>query len=50
MRLQDKIAIVTGGTSGIGGRIVDRFVEEGATVFFSGRRVGLCEPCSNRLA
>jgi NAD(P)-dependent dehydrogenase (short-subunit alcohol dehydrogenase family) len=38
MRLQGKIAIVTGGTSGIGRRMVERFVEEGACVYFTGRR------------
>lgn len=37
-RLDDHIALITGGTSGIGRRTVERFVEEGATVVFTGRR------------
>jgi NAD(P)-dependent dehydrogenase (short-subunit alcohol dehydrogenase family) len=38
-RLQDKLCIITGATSGIGERGVAMFVAEGATVVFSGRRV-----------
>ncbi len=41
MRLEGKIAIVTGGTSGIGRCTIERFVAEGATVTFSGRRAHL---------
>jgi len=36
--LQDKTALVTGGTSGIGLAVVRRFVEEGAHVVATGRR------------
>ena len=38
MRLESKIAVVTGGTSGIGRRIVSLFRAEGAEVIFTGRR------------
>jgi NAD(P)-dependent dehydrogenase (short-subunit alcohol dehydrogenase family) len=41
MRLAGKIAVVTGGTSGIGRRVVERFRAEGAEVVFTGRRSAL---------
>jgi NAD(P)-dependent dehydrogenase (short-subunit alcohol dehydrogenase family) len=41
MRLAGKVAVVTGGTSGIGRRVVERFRAEGAEVVFTGRRAVL---------
>src|ERR1700726_2933626 len=37
-KLQGKLAVVTGGTTGIGFAIAKRFVGEGAYVFITGRR------------
>jgi NAD(P)-dependent dehydrogenase (short-subunit alcohol dehydrogenase family) len=37
-KLQNKVAIITGGSSGIGLAAAERFVEEGAYVFITGRR------------
>jgi NAD(P)-dependent dehydrogenase (short-subunit alcohol dehydrogenase family) len=48
-QLTGKAAIVTGATSGIGRRTVERFVEEGAQVVFCGRRATLGAELENAL-
>jgi NAD(P)-dependent dehydrogenase (short-subunit alcohol dehydrogenase family) len=41
--LQDKVAVITGGNSGIGLAIAHRFAQEGARVFITGRDVDRLE-------
>jgi NAD(P)-dependent dehydrogenase (short-subunit alcohol dehydrogenase family) len=48
--LNGKVAVVTGGTSGIGERIVEVFVEEGAKVVVAARRQEEGEALEKRLA
>ena len=42
MKLKEKVAIVTGGSRGIGFATVKKFLEEGATVVLTIKRI--CDP------
>ena len=48
-RLENKVAIITGGTSGIGRRAVEVFAEEGASVLIAARRENDGRELANRL-
>ena len=49
MRFQDKIAIVTGGGSGMGKEVATRFVAEGGSVVVNGRDVGKTEEAAHQI-
>jgi NADP-dependent 3-hydroxy acid dehydrogenase YdfG len=48
-RLEDKVAVITGGSSGIGFATAQLFTNEGAHVFITGRRQGELEAAVNRI-
>src|SRR3981081_3424839 len=49
MRLQDKVAIVTGGSSGIGKEVATRFVAEGGSVVIIGRDAAKAEAAAKQI-
>src|ERR1700732_2113796 len=49
MRFKDKIAIVTGGASGIGKEVATRFVAEGGLVVINGRNVAKAEAAARKI-
>lgn len=48
-RLDGKVAIVTGGTLGIGLAIANKFVEEGAKVMITGRHADVGEKAAQSI-
>jgi NAD(P)-dependent dehydrogenase (short-subunit alcohol dehydrogenase family) len=49
MRFQDKVAIVTGGASGIGKEVATRFVAEGGSVVINGRDAAKAEAAAKAI-
>jgi len=49
MRFQDKIAIVTGGGSGMGKEVATRFVAEGGSVVINGRNGPKAEAAAHEI-
>jgi NAD(P)-dependent dehydrogenase (short-subunit alcohol dehydrogenase family) len=49
MRFKDKIAIVTGGASGIGKQVATRFVAEGGSVVINGRNLAKAEAVAREI-
>ena len=49
MRFEDKVAIVTGGASGIGKEVATRFVAEGGSVVINGRDAAKVEAAAREI-
>lgn len=50
MRLEGKVALITGGGTGIGAAVAERFVKEGAKVVITGRRKEMLEETEKRIS
>ncbi len=49
MKLEGKVALITGGGEGIGAAVAERFVKEGAKVVITGRREAVLEKMAEKL-
>lgn len=49
MRLKGKIALITGGSAGIGFGTAKRFLAEGATVYITGRKIEKLQEAVSKL-
>lgn len=50
MKLESKVALITGGGTGIGAAVAERFIEEGALVCISGRRQEMLDKTAKKIS